>query len=113
MTKPTDILAQLKRSEASTAEAVSSRVRVGMATCGISAGADAVFDAFVQEVKDQGLGNVEVLPTGCVGRCDLEPMAEVIKDNEPPVQYVKLDPEKVARIVREHLIGGSPVEEYS
>lgn len=93
-------------------DAARSRVRVGMATCGVSAGADAVYDAFVEAVKQHGLDNVDVLPTGCVGRCDLEPMAEVIKGAEPPVLYVRLDPEKAARIVREHLVQGKPVEEF-
>jgi len=89
------------------------RVRVGMATCGISAGANKVYEAFVDTVEKAGLSNVDVLSTGCVGRCDLEPMAEVTRGAEPPVLYIRLDPEKVAKIVEQHLAGGKVVDEYA
>ena len=110
--KPTAVLAELKKKRTKL-EADGYRVRVGMATCGISAGADKVHDAFIEAVKEAGLDNVEVIPTGCVGRCDLEPMAEVMCGSEPPVLYIKLDSDKVKRIVQEHIAGGEPVEEYS
>lgn len=106
------MLAELKRRKAPEGDA-RYRVRVGMATCGISAGADAVHDAFREAVKEAGLENVDLIPTGCVGRCDLEPMAEVTRGGEPPVLYIRLDPEKVKRIVREHLAGGRVIEEYA
>ena len=112
MTKPTAILAQLKRKKAPE-EGSHYRVRVGMATCGVSAGADKVYDEFLRAVKEAGLDHVDVIPTGCVGRCDLEPLAEVTRGSEPPVMYIRLDAEKVKRIVQEHLIGGNPVEEYA
>lgn len=89
------------------------RVRVGMATCGISAGADKVRDEFVRTIKEKGIKHVDVIPTGCVGRCDLEPMAEVTRGADPPVLYIRLTPEKVARIVEEHLVGGTIVNEYA
>lgn len=106
------MLAELKRKHKPTAKD-RSRVRVGMATCGISAGADKVFDEFKRAAGEAGLEHVRVIPTGCVGRCDLEPMAEVTRGNEPPVLYIRLTPEKARRIVEEHLVGGEPVEEYS
>ncbi|NLN79399.1 MAG: (2Fe-2S) ferredoxin domain-containing protein [Armatimonadetes bacterium] len=111
MAKPTAILAELKRKKKPGAEEYY-RVRVGLATCGISAGADKIREEFDRLVKESGLKNVEVIPTGCVGRCDLEPMAEVTRGADTPVLYVHLTPEKVARIVREHLIEGKPVEEF-
>lgn len=111
MSKPTALLAELK-SKRSTRTRGRYRVRVGMATCGISAGADKVSEAFAEGVKNAGLDNVELIPTGCVGRCDLEPMAEVTRGGQPPVMYIRLTPEKVDRIVREHLRGGTVVEEY-
>jgi NADP-reducing hydrogenase subunit HndB len=89
------------------------RIRVGMATCGLSAGAGAVYDAFGEALKEAGVTDAELIGTGCVGRCDLEPMAEVTRGNEPPVLYIGLDPEKARRIVREHIVGGSVVEEYT
>lgn len=106
------MLAELKKTAPKT-KPDTYRVRVGMATCGVSAGADTVFQAFKDAVKAQGLKNVRVIPTGCVGRCDLEPMAEVTRGEEPPILYIRLDPEKTARIVEEHLVGGTPVMEYS
>ncbi len=89
------------------------RVRVGMATCGVSAGADAVFEAFREAIDASGLKGVRVIPTGCVGRCDLEPMAEVTRGEEPPILYIRLDPEKAKRIVEQHLVGGEPVTDYA
>lgn len=89
------------------------RIRVGMATCGLSAGAGKVYDAFAEAVKESGLTDADVVGTGCVGRCDLEPMAEVARGGEPPVLYVRLDPDKARRIVAEHLVDGTPVEEYA
>ena len=110
--KPTAVLADLKNRIPQKAIG-HYRVRVGMATCGVSAGADAVFDAFKASVKSAGLKDVRIIPTGCVGRCDLEPMAEVMRGEEPPVLYIRLDADKVARIVKEHLVGGETVGEYT
>jgi NADP-reducing hydrogenase subunit HndB len=109
--KPTAVLAELKKQRPPRKEG-RYRVRVGMATCGISAGADEVHDALLRAADEAGLDNVDVIPTGCVGRCDLEPMAEVTRGEEPPVLYIKLDAEKVKRIVDEHLVNGEVVEEY-
>jgi (2Fe-2S) ferredoxin len=109
--KPTAILGELK-GNVPPRKVGQYRIRVGMATCGISAGADIVHDEFVKAVDEAGLDNVKVIPTGCVGRCDLEPMAEVTRGDEPPVLYIRLDTEKVKKIVEEHLIGGRIIEDY-
>ena len=89
------------------------RVLVGMATCGIAAGARPVLQAFLEEVSRRGLSKVMVTQTGCIGVCRLEPIAEVYVPGEEKVTYVKLTPEKVSRIVEEHLINHCPVEEYT
>ena len=81
MKNPKTALAELK-ADKSRGKKGKYRVRVGMATCGISAGAGKVYDAFVEAVKDSGISGVDVIPTGCVGRCDLEPMAEVTRAGE-------------------------------
>ena len=89
------------------------RVLVGMATCGIAAGARPVLTAFLEEVAKRELKNVTVTQTGCIGVCRLEPIAEVYVPGEEKVTYVKLTPEKVPRIVSEHLVNHNPVTEYT
>ena len=89
------------------------RVVVGMATCGIAAGARPVLLAFMDEVNKRGLLDVTVAQTGCIGMCRLEPMLDVIVPGKEKVTYVKMTPEKVSRIVTEHLVNGSPVTEYT
>ena len=89
------------------------RVLVGMATCGIAAGARPVLTAFVEEVNRRGLKDVVVTQAGCIGMCKLEPIVEVFQPGKEKVTYVKMTPEKVSRIVTEHLVNGSPVTEYT
>jgi NADP-reducing hydrogenase subunit HndB len=89
------------------------RVIVGMATCGIAAGARPVLNAFVDEVSKRKLGNVVVTQTGCIGMCQFEPIVEVLEPGKEKVTYAKMTPEKVARIVVDHLVNGNPVMEYT
>lgn len=89
------------------------RVVVGMATCGISAGARPVLKALVEEVNKRGLQGVIVSQTGCIGICEYEPIVEVYRPGEEKVTYVKMTPEKVARIVVEHIVNGKVVTEYA
>jgi NADP-reducing hydrogenase subunit HndB len=88
------------------------RIVVGMATCGIAAGARPVLLSIMEEVNNLGLTDVAVAQTGCIGMCMLEPIVEVIKPGEEKVTYVKVDAEKAKRIVKEHVAGGKVVEEY-
>ena len=94
-------------------DAGSARVVVGMATCGIAAGARPVMLAFVEELKRRGLEHVSVSQTGCAGMCRLEPMVDVMLPGQEKVTYVKVTPEMVGRIVAEHIVNGRPVEEYT
>ena len=89
------------------------RIVVGMATCGIAAGARPVMLAFVDEINKRGLQHVTVSQTGCVGMCRLEPMVDVIMPNQDKITYVKVTPDMVGRIVAEHVVNGRPVEEYT
>ncbi|MBQ9859271.1 MAG: (2Fe-2S) ferredoxin domain-containing protein [Clostridia bacterium] len=90
------------------------RVVVGMATCGIAAGARPVLNAFVEQVNAQGLAaNITVTQTGCIGICQYEPVVEVFEAGKEKVTYVKMTADKVARVVEEHLKGGKPVAEYT
>ncbi len=89
------------------------RVVVGMATCGIAAGARPVLNAFVDEAAKRKLGNVVVTQTGCIGMCQFEPIVEILVPGKEKVTYAKMTPEKVARIVADHIVNGNPVMEYT
>lgn len=89
------------------------RVVVGMATCGIAAGARPVMLAFMDEIAKRHLDHVTVSQTGCAGMCRLEPMVDVYVPGQEKVTYVKLTPEMVPRIVIEHIVNGRTVEEYT
>ena len=82
------------------------RIVVGMATCGIAAGARPVMNAFVEELAKRNISDVAVTMTGCIGVCRLEPIVEVIDADGTKVTYVKMTPEKAARVVTEHIVNG-------
>ena len=92
---------------------VDTRIVVGMATCGIAAGARPVMLAFIEELKKRGIENVTVTQTGCIGMCRLEPIVEIIEPDKEKVTYVKVTPEKVAKIVNDHIVNGKPVDEFT
>ena len=90
------------------------RVVVGMATCGIAAGARPVLNAFVDSVNTLGLSDkVTITQTGCIGICQYEPVVEIYEEGKDKVTYVKLDAAKATEIVEKHLKGGKVVEEYT
>lgn len=90
------------------------RVVVGMATCGIAAGARPVLNALVEGVNKEGLTEkVTVSQTGCIGICQLEPIVEVFEPGKKKITYVKMTPEKAARVIEEHLKNGNVVNEYT
>lgn len=88
------------------------RVVVGMATCGISAGARPVLNAIVEELARENVAGVQVTQTGCIGICQYEPVVEVYEPGKEKVTYVKMTPEKAIRMVHHHLMNGEPVEDY-
>ena len=90
------------------------RIVVGMATCGIAAGARPVLSAFVEAVNDANMTDkVMVTQTGCIGICRLEPVVEVYVGSEPKVTYVKMTAEKAKEIFEKHIKGGAVVTEYT
>ncbi|MBE7055007.1 MAG: (2Fe-2S) ferredoxin domain-containing protein [Ruminococcaceae bacterium] len=89
------------------------RVVIGMATCGIAAGARPVMTAFLEEANKRNLSNVVIEQTGCIGMCALEPIVEVYVPGKEKVTYVKMAPEKVAKIVSDHIVNGAVVTEYT
>ena len=90
------------------------RVVVGMATCGIAAGARPVLNALVEGVNNSGLAEkVRVSQTGCIGLCQYEPIVEIFEAGKEKITYVKMDAEKAQRVVEEHLKGGKVVADYT
>ena len=90
------------------------RVVVGMATCGIAAGARTVLNAFVEEINSANLTDkVSVSQTGCIGICQFEPVVEVYEAGKEKVTYVEMTPEKAKAVVEKHLKGGNVVSEYT
>ena len=89
------------------------RVLVGMATCGIAAGARPVLTTIVDEVAKRGLQNVMVTQTGCIGICKFEPVVEVVEPGKEKITYVKMTPEKAVRMVNDHLVNGNVVTEFT
>ena len=88
-------------------------VTVHMGTCGIAAGARDVIAGFLSEVAEAGLDNVTVRQSGCVGLCEMEPMATVQGADGAVYHYGLLENrDKVHKIVQEHLVGGAPVGAY-
>ena len=104
---------KMKNKVALREESGETRIVVGMATCGIAAGARPVLNAFVDEVAKRNLKNVTVAQTGCIGMCQYEPIVEVFEPGKDKVTYVQVSPEKVAEIVASHIVNGNPVVEYT
>ncbi|HIV00861.1 MAG TPA: (2Fe-2S) ferredoxin domain-containing protein [Candidatus Stercoripulliclostridium merdipullorum] len=88
------------------------RIVVGMATCGIAAGARPVFNELVEQVAARGLHNVVVSRSGCLGMCKLEPIVEVFVPGEEKVTYVKVDAEKAKKIIEKHIVAGMVCTDY-
>ncbi len=89
------------------------RVVVGMATCGIAAGARTVMKAILDEAEKRQLKDVYITQTGCIGLCKLEPIVEVYLPDKEKVTYVKVDAQKAARIVNETVVNGKVIDEYT
>ena len=88
-------------------------VVVGMATCGIAAGARPVVKAITDAIGETGLVDVAVSLTGCIGLCQYEPIVEVTGEDGETVTYINMTPEKARRVVAEHVVNGKPVTEYT
>jgi NADP-reducing hydrogenase subunit HndB len=96
------------------AKATAGRVQVTvfMGTCGIAAGARDAMRAVLTAIETEKLEGILVRQTGCIGQCTREPLVEVAVADAPPVRYGRVTPERAARIMREHVAGGTPVAEY-
>ena len=88
-------------------------IAVGMADCGIAAGAREVVAAIAEEISNKKLLNVTVTQTDCIGKCDMEPIVEVMIPGKEKVTYAKMTPEKALKVIDRHIIGGNAVKEYA
>ncbi|MEG1834705.1 MAG: (2Fe-2S) ferredoxin domain-containing protein [Oscillospiraceae bacterium] len=89
------------------------RIVVGMATCGIAAGARPVLNAFTEEIAKRDVKGVSVTQTGCIGMCQYEPIVEIMEPGKEKVTYVKMTAEKAVRVVNDHIVNGNPIVEYT
>ena len=92
---------------------ISTRIVVGMATCGIAAGARPVLNAFTEEIARRNLKGVTVSQTGCIGMCQYEPIVEVFVPGQEKVTYVQMSVDKVAKVVADHIVNGNIVTEFT
>ena len=89
------------------------RIVVGMATCGIAAGARPVLATLSEEIASRNLPNVVVSQTGCIGICQYEPIIEVFEPEKEKVTYIRMTPEKAKQVLESHIIGGKILAEYT
>ncbi len=89
------------------------RIVVGLGTCGQAAGAQQVYDAIRQEIETLHLQDVILEATGCVGICQFEPVVEVYSPDHVRTTYVRMTPERGARMVQQHIQGGNPLAEFT
>ncbi len=89
------------------------KIVVGMATCGIAAGARPVLKALSDSVQEKGIKDVMVIQEGCVGLCKYEPIVEVVAPGKEKVTYVNMTAEKAAEVIEQHIIGGNVVTKYT
>jgi len=107
-------LAELERRKEKASEKMhqkdKNRITVGMATCGMAAGAGKVKKAMTDEIAARGITDMEIVMTGCIGACRLEPIVEVYDDGERTT-YVNISPEKARRIITEHAVNNRICED--
>ena len=89
------------------------KITVHMGTCGIAAGARKIMSTLLDEFQKRNIEDIILTNSGCAGLCSKEPMATVQREGEAPIKYVELTPEKIIKILDEHVLGGKIVEEYA
>jgi NADP-reducing hydrogenase subunit HndB len=87
------------------------KIVIGMGTCGVAAGAQETRDAIVEELQKRGM-DVDVATVGCIGMCSKEPLVDIQQAGMPRITYCNVHPDMVPRLIDEHLLEGSVVEEW-
>ncbi|MCK4346711.1 MAG: 4Fe-4S binding protein [Bacteroidales bacterium] len=85
-------------------------IKVGLATCGISAGGELVFDELEKEIKKHDL-QIELKKTGCLGMCYEEVLVEVVQNGSSWL-YAQVTPDKAKKIIENHILENHPVDEW-
>jgi NADP-reducing hydrogenase subunit HndB len=85
---------------------------VGMATCGIAAGARETLQALMEEIQAEDLSNVKLVQVGCLGFCHSEPTVQLNMPGQEPILYGNVDVEIAKRIVQEHIKNGKMVDNH-
>jgi len=88
------------------------RISVGMATCGIASGSRETINSIVEEVKAQGLANVSVVQTGCLGYCYAEPVVEINMPGKESVLYGNINAQKAKELIDRHVKKGEPITDW-
>ena len=105
---------RMKNDVALRSNAGGTKIIVGMATCGIAAGARPVLNAFVEEIANANLSaTVSVSQTGCIGICQYEPVVEIFEEGKDKITYIKMTPEKAREVVEKHIKGGTVIADYT
>ncbi|MDD5245579.1 MAG: NADH-ubiquinone oxidoreductase-F iron-sulfur binding region domain-containing protein, partial [Syntrophorhabdaceae bacterium] len=86
-------------------------IKVGLGTCGVSAGGEKTYEAIKDEIEKQNI-QVMLRETGCNGMCYREPLMEVIDEQNHAFVYGEVTPEKAKRIMTEHILADKPVSEW-
>ncbi|MBT5420567.1 MAG: NADH-quinone oxidoreductase subunit NuoF [Candidatus Cloacimonetes bacterium] len=84
-------------------------IKVGLASCGLAAGAGEVYDAILKHIKKNKI-DAEVKKTACIGMCFVEPLVEIYEDKKKSITYGDVTSESVGNII-DSFSKGKPIEE--
>ncbi|HMV30073.1 MAG TPA: (2Fe-2S) ferredoxin domain-containing protein [Anaerolineales bacterium] len=88
------------------------QVIVAMGTCGIAAGARDTMKSILNFIETEKISGVTVTQTGCMGKCEQEPIVQVVIGDSAKVTYGKVNPEVAHQIMTQHVQKGMPVKDY-
>lgn len=87
------------------------KIHIGMATCGLAAGAAATRASFEESLAERGL-KAGIHTVGCLGHCYAEPLVVIHNPGFPPICYHNVSPGKAKALVGAFLVDGDPLFEY-
>jgi NADP-reducing hydrogenase subunit HndB len=90
----------------------STKITVGMGTCGIAAGARETMQAILVELEQRNI-EAHVATVGCIGMCSKEPLVDIEQAGKPRITYANVHPDMVPRLIEEHLVNGNVVTEWA